>query len=96
MKSRLFSKSGIYTNKKTGKQYRVLSTVINCTNSQDGQEMVLYVKDGKMFVREINEFFEKFEETSQTENGVEITKEYAEKQIKEYKEFLDNEYSLIS
>ena len=54
-------------NKKNKKLYTVLNTnIINCTNEQDGQKMVLYTgsdKEGclQIFVREINEFFEKFE-----------------------------------
>lgn len=32
-----------------------------------------------------------FDERPQTENGIEITREFADKQIKEYAEFLDNE-----
>lgn len=58
---KLFKKSGIYKNKKTGNEYKVLFTVINTTNAQDGQEMVVYTRDDKIFAREINEFFEKFE-----------------------------------
>lgn len=61
IKYKIFNKSGIYKNKKTGKEYKVLFTAINCTNAQDGQEMVVYLGEGKIFVREINEFFEKFE-----------------------------------
>ena len=34
---------------------------INCTNQQDGQLMVLYTKDDLLFVREKQEFFDKFE-----------------------------------
>ena len=47
--------------KKTGNVYTVItSNVINCTNAQDGQQMVLYTKDGMWFVREKKEFEEKF------------------------------------
>lgn len=47
--------------KKTGNTYTVItSNVINCTNAQDGQQMVLYTKDGMWFVREKKEFEEKF------------------------------------
>lgn len=47
--------------KKTGNIYNVItSNVINCTNAQDGQQMVLYTKDGMWFVREKKEFEEKF------------------------------------
>lgn len=51
-------------------------------------------KYGMIEVREWDGKFY-FEKEPSTENGVDITKEYAEKQIKEYKEFLDNEYSLV-
>lgn len=61
VKNRIFKKSGAYKNKKTGKEYKVLFTAINCTDDQDDQEMVIYIGDGKIFAREINEFFEKFE-----------------------------------
>lgn len=57
-----------YRNLKNGKIYEVLSfDVINKTNEQDGQQMVVYIGDkddgsGKkgIFVREINEFDRKF------------------------------------
>jgi len=55
---------GEYKHLKTGNIYNVLveTTAINSTNAQDGQVMVLYEnKDGKLFVREITEFNEKFE-----------------------------------
>lgn len=63
----------IWRNKKTGKLYQVLQKVINTTNEVDGQEMVHYIeyngvtvsprKPGTIsFVREINEFKEKFEQ----------------------------------
>lgn len=56
-----------YRNKKTGNVYVVLGQVTNATNAQDGQEMVLYARDegwarSQKFVRDINEFTEKFEE----------------------------------
>lgn len=47
--------------KKTLNEYLVIGTAKNCTNGLcDGQSMVLYEKDGKMFVREESEFWEKF------------------------------------
>lgn len=57
-----------YRHKKTGKLYQVADTmgflkVINTTNAQDGQEMVMYLdpkKPNKIFVREKKEFEEKF------------------------------------
>lgn len=52
-----------YIHKKTEKVYDVCRcSVINATNgSADGQRMVIYRRDGKVFVREMNEFFDKFE-----------------------------------
>jgi hypothetical protein len=54
-----------YKNKKNGHLYKITDFVINCTNEQDGQYMVEYVKVSnnghKVFVREIKEFYEKFE-----------------------------------
>lgn len=53
--------SNIYVNKKKGTFYRVIGEAINCTNAQDGQEMIIYT-DGKLtFVREKAEFNIKFE-----------------------------------
>ena len=47
--------------KKTGNIYFILRHVTNCTNAQDGQEMILYMnKEGRLFVRDSDEFFEKF------------------------------------
>lgn len=53
----------IYKNKKTGNIYEVIrDTVINATNAHDGQRMVLYRDNtGKHYVREFDEFNEKFE-----------------------------------
>jgi hypothetical protein len=65
--------NSIYRNKKTKKRYRVIHmSIINATNANDGQVMVLYVNipeldaDGTPeamhgYVREYNEFIEKFE-----------------------------------
>ena len=47
-------------NKKTRDIYVVLRTVVNATNAQDGQVMVEYYIGGEYFVREINEFLDKF------------------------------------
>lgn len=61
----------IFRNKKTKNLYKIKDKVINTTNAQDGQIMILYEplninvdKDGNklIFVREQNEFYEKFEE----------------------------------
>ena len=56
-----------YKNKKTGKYYQVGDVqlrVINTTNAQDGQEMVMYIdplNPTKIFVREKKEFNQKFQ-----------------------------------
>ena len=48
--------------KKTGNKYHLLGELINATNAQDGQIMVLYRNDKhQKFVREKTEFWEKFE-----------------------------------
>jgi acyl carrier protein len=64
----------IYKNKKTGKFYTVLcEDFINATNAQDGQRMVYYVGEKKYgsgdnrFVREYDEFHEKFSRSSRLE-----------------------------
>ena len=46
---------------KTGNLYRVCTQpVIDCTNSRDGTECIIYERDGKIFVREAAEFKDKF------------------------------------
>lgn len=55
-----------YRHKKSGRLYTAAALVINCTNDQDGQKMVLYqaahqTLTPKLFAREITEFLEKFE-----------------------------------
>ena len=53
-----------YKHLKTGNIYELIrDDVINCTNANDEQIMVLYKNDNypdKLFVREIKEFNEKF------------------------------------
>ena len=52
----------ILRNKKNGHSYRVLNrSVINTTNVNDGQDMVLYTDGSNLFVKEEKEFKEKFE-----------------------------------
>lgn len=58
----------LYKHKKSGRYYEVVSkNIINATNINDGQVMIMYIgekKDGSgkgVFVREVNEFLEKFE-----------------------------------
>lgn len=46
---------------KSGKFYQILGEAKNCTNGEnDGQAMVLYSHEGQTFVREKQEFYEKF------------------------------------
>ena len=56
-----------YRNKKTGKFYFIEHYyVINATNANDGQAMILYRNElGGLLVRERTEFFEKFEEVNE-------------------------------
>lgn len=60
----MFSKK--YKNLKNGNIYKVIrEDVINCTNVNDGQIMVLYTSEkapDKIFVREKSEFHVKFKE----------------------------------
>ena len=49
------------THLKTGKTYYVLGNAVNCTNVLDGQKMVLYTDGVALFVREKEEFWNKFE-----------------------------------
>lgn len=50
-----------YVHNKTGKEYETDMTVINATNSNDGQVMVMYHDErGNYFVMEEKEFFVKF------------------------------------
>lgn len=50
-----------YRHTKTGNIYRVIGEVINATNGdQDGQEMVLYERNGGTYVREAAEFRDRF------------------------------------
>ena len=59
-----------YKNNKTGGIYFVqLANIINTTNANDGQIMVKYVAVGERqwFVREIEEFKQKFTPTEYTE-----------------------------
>lgn len=50
-----------YKNNKKGTIYRFCGTRLNCTNAQDGDTMVDYRDhNGARYVREINEFIDKF------------------------------------
>ena len=48
-------------NKKKRTIYKVVEEAINCTNEQDGQDMIIYKGSGLTFVRERSEFFKKFD-----------------------------------
>lgn len=51
-----------FVHNKTGNIYYAIEQVTNATNAQDGQDMVLYRRDGNLYVREVTEFHEKFTE----------------------------------
>jgi hypothetical protein len=48
-------------NKKNNKLYEIIGDVVNTTNELDGQIMVLYTDGKSMYVREKEEFNNKFE-----------------------------------
>ncbi len=55
-----------YRNIKKGTVYEVIQTgIINCTNAQDGEKMVLYSNGELTFCREENEFYKKFEKVEE-------------------------------
>lgn len=57
----IFPHGSTVIHKKTGKKYFYCKVLINATNDNDGQVMVLYKNEYRQFfVREINEFCEKF------------------------------------
>ena len=69
MKIEEIKNNEIYRNKKNKKLYKVLkNNVINATNANDDDIMVLYIvvddKRDLQFVREINEFCLKFEKVN--------------------------------
>lgn len=52
-----------YLHLKSGNIYLKIKTIVNCTNEHNGQEMVHYMNlNGKEFVREASEFYNKFKE----------------------------------
>jgi len=53
-----------YRNKKNGKMYTIHGVMINATNANDGQVMIVYSpkqQSNLTFCREYKEFFQKFE-----------------------------------
>ena len=58
------------THIKTGNTYFMCDLVTNTTNENDGQPMVLYYSmTGIRFVREVNEFIEKFDRYKEEETN---------------------------
>ena len=59
------------THIKTGNTYFMCDLVTNTTNENDGQPMVLYysMHNGRRFVREFNEFIEKFDRYKEEETN---------------------------
>lgn len=78
-----------YRHRKTGNIYLVLNVVTNATNAQDGQEMILYQRDNDpgspFYVRERDEFSQKFEKIGQSEQGADIFEEMR-KRVKQLQE----------
>lgn len=53
-------KYGTWVHKKTGNTYKLITLAIDCTNVRDGTEVAVYTNGDKVFVREKNEFIQKF------------------------------------
>lgn len=73
----------LWKNKKNQELYSVIGTLINATNSNDGEKMVLYSKNNKYFVREYNEFLLKFERIEESRDILEVTKDMLNKKVDE-------------
>ncbi|WP_294704428.1 hypothetical protein [uncultured Fusobacterium sp.] len=55
--------NSIWVNNKNKREYQVVKEAIDCTNERDGLTVVVYIckeVEGKLFVREKNEFLKKF------------------------------------
>ncbi|WP_291259914.1 hypothetical protein [Fusobacterium sp.] len=55
--------NSIWTNNKNKREYQVIKEAIDCTNERDGLIVVVYIckeAEGKLFVREKEEFLTKF------------------------------------
>lgn len=52
-----------FKNKKNGKTYKacLMYNVLNKTNKNNGEEMILYTDGNNLFVRETTEFYKNFE-----------------------------------
>ncbi|WP_426711374.1 hypothetical protein [Cetobacterium sp. SF1] len=73
----------LWKNKKNQELYLVIGTLINATNSNDGEKMVLYSKNNKYFVREYDEFLLKFERIEESRDILEVTKDILNKKVDE-------------
>lgn len=51
-----------YRHKKSGRIYFYVCASLDCTNSRDGTPVAIYRLGSQVFVREMVEFLEKFEE----------------------------------
>lgn len=51
-----------YINNKSGHRYIYYGQVTDTTNGQSNKDMILYSDGNKLYVREANEFFNKFTE----------------------------------
>ncbi|AVQ16889.1 hypothetical protein FSBG_01295 [Fusobacterium gonidiaformans 3-1-5R] len=61
-------KNTFWKNKKNKKTYKILEEAVDCTNIRDGVKVFIYQpidKKESYFVREQEEFFQKFEKISQ-------------------------------
>ena len=55
----------LFRNNKTKALYNVISTAVDCTNSRDGLDVIIYQEVYNplvVYVREMKEFYEKFTE----------------------------------
>jgi len=50
----------LFIHRKTKKKYIRIAICINCTNTENGQIMVIYARKGEIFCRERKEFNAKF------------------------------------
>lgn len=58
----------LFRNKKTQQYYKVKAIAVDATNSRNGNSVIVYIRDGTyspVFVRDMDEFKEKFEEVNE-------------------------------
>ena len=53
-------KCGWWVNNKNGEEYFVSGLALDCTNNREGNYVVEYQKDGIRYVRDTEEFLQKF------------------------------------